>query len=73
MAKDKDSNQSTGSPLNPDNPKKDFKSPEKAALGGRYNSGVTSSDPDEKEQIEKQGSMGKKQPAGDNDKQKENG
>ena len=35
---------------------------EKASIGGDYNSGVTSDDPDEKDQIEKQASLGKNQP-----------
>lgn len=35
---------------------------EKASVGGDYNSGVTSEDPEEKEQIEKQASLGKNQP-----------
>lgn len=35
---------------------------EKSRVGGDYNSGVTSDDPAEKEQIEKQGSLGKNQP-----------
>ena len=35
---------------------------EKSRVGGDYNSGVTSEDPAEKEQIEKQGSLGKHQP-----------
>jgi hypothetical protein len=37
-------------------------SEEKSRVGGDYNSGVTSDDPAEKEQIEKQGSLGKHQP-----------
>jgi hypothetical protein len=35
---------------------------EKASIGGQYNSGVTSEDADEKDQIEKKGSMYDKQP-----------
>ena len=40
----------------------DSVSEEKSRVGGDYNSGVTSDDPAEKEQIEKQGSLGKHQP-----------
>jgi hypothetical protein len=43
-------------------PKQGFRPDEKASIGGAYNSGVTSDDPEEKKQIEKKGSMGKKQP-----------
>lgn len=35
---------------------------EKSRIGGDYNSGVTSDDPAEKEEIEKQASLGKNQP-----------
>jgi hypothetical protein len=35
---------------------------EKSRVGGDYNSGVTSEDPAEKEEIEKQASLGKNQP-----------
>jgi hypothetical protein len=35
---------------------------EKASIGGQYNSGVTSEDAEEKEQIEKKGTMYEKQP-----------
>jgi hypothetical protein len=37
-------------------------SEEKSRVGGDYNSGVTSDDPAEKEEIEKQASLGKNQP-----------
>jgi hypothetical protein len=35
---------------------------EKSRVGGDYNSGVTSEDPAEKDEIEKQASLGKNQP-----------
>lgn len=35
---------------------------EKATLGGEHNSGVTSSDPEEKNEIEKQASLAKLKP-----------
>lgn len=35
---------------------------EKTSLGGSFNTGVTSEDPEEKEQIEKQGSLAKLKP-----------
>jgi hypothetical protein len=35
---------------------------EKATLGGAYNTGVTSDDPEEKEQIEKQGTLANLKP-----------
>lgn len=35
---------------------------EKATLGGAYNSGVTSDDPAEKEEIEKKGSLARLKP-----------
>lgn len=38
---------------------------EKATLGGAYNSGVTSDDPDEKDQIEKQGALANLKTKGD--------
>jgi len=47
------------------------RSNEKASVGGAFNSGVTSDDPNEKEQIEKQGSLGKSQPMSANEKQQE--
>jgi hypothetical protein len=42
---------------------------EKASIGGDFNSGVTSDDPDEKEQIEKQASLGKSQPKSQKEKE----
>lgn len=42
---------------------------DKASIGGDYNSGVTSDDPDEKEQIEKQASLGKNQPLSQKDRE----
>ena len=45
---------------------------EKSRVGGDYNSGVTSEDPAEKEQIEKQGSLGKHQPKSQKEKEGEN-
>lgn len=44
---------------------------EKASIGGDYNSGVTSDDPDEKDQIEKQASLGKSQPKSQKEKEEE--
>lgn len=41
---------------------------EKASIGGKYNSGVTSDDPVEKEEINKKGSMYEKQPDSDDDR-----
>jgi hypothetical protein len=41
---------------------------EKASIGGDYNSGVTSDDPEEKDQIEKQASLGKAQPKSQKEK-----
>ena len=35
---------------------------EKSTIGGAYNTGVTSHDPDEKEEIEKKGSLAKLRP-----------
>lgn len=45
---------------------------EKSRVGGDYNSGVTSEDPAEKEQIEKQGSLGKHQPKSQKERDAEN-
>lgn len=45
---------------------------EKSRIGGDYNSGVTSDDPDEKEQIEKQASLGKNQPPSQKEKSGQN-
>jgi hypothetical protein len=45
----------------PDQDKKSV-SEEKSRIGGDYNSGVTSEDAAEKEEIEKQASLGKNQP-----------
>ena len=42
---------------------------EKASIGGAFNSGVTSDDPDEKEQIEKQATLGKTQPKSQKEKE----
>jgi hypothetical protein len=39
---------------------------EKATLGGAYNSGVTSDDPDEKDEIEKKGSLANLKPKDEN-------
>lgn len=50
---------------NPDKEKKQVQpnqAEEKSSVGGDFNSGVTSEDPDEKDQIEKQASLGKNQP-----------
>jgi hypothetical protein len=44
------------------NPKPEFASQEKASVGGKYNSGVTSASPDEKLQIEKKASLADMQP-----------
>ena len=51
-----------GTTGNSANPKKPFESQEKSSLGGDYNSGVTSGDANEKDQIEKQATLGKSQP-----------
>ena len=45
-------------------------SKEKASIGGQYNSGVTSDDPEEKDQINKKGSLYEKQPASDEDRER---
>jgi len=45
------------------------KSEEKASIGGDYNSGVTSDDPAEKDEIEKQATIGKKQPMSQKEKE----
>lgn len=42
---------------------------EKASIGGQYNSGVTSDDPEEKEQINKKGTMYEKQPESDEERE----
>lgn len=42
---------------------------EKSRIGGDYNSGVTSDDPAEKEEIEKQASLGKNQPKSQKEKE----
>lgn len=44
---------------------------EKASIGGDYNSGVTSDDPDERYQIEKQASLGKNQPKSQKEKEED--
>jgi len=38
---------------------------EKTTLGGAYNTGVTSDDPEEKEEIEKKGTLANLKPKGD--------
>ena len=58
----------TGGEQRPDQPVN-----EKTSAGGSYNSGVTSDDPQEKEQIEKQGTLGKQQPSSSNDKKSSQG
>lgn len=40
-----------------DNPKAPFETQEKTTLGGKFNSGVTSDDPGERDEIEKKGAM----------------
>jgi hypothetical protein len=40
-----------------DHPKAPFETQEKTTLGGKFNSGVTSDDPGERDEIEKQGAM----------------
>lgn len=45
---------------------------EKSRVGGDYNSGVTSEDPAEKDEIEKQASLGKNQPMSQKERE-ENG
>lgn len=42
---------------------------EKATLGGAYNTGVTSDDPEEKEEIEKKGSLANLKPKKENEGQ----
>ncbi len=44
----------------------DDKVQDKSGIGGKFNSGVTSSDPEEKRNIEKQGTMLDHQPGEDN-------
>lgn len=44
---------------------------EKSRIGGDYNSGVTSDDPTEKEEIEKQASLGKNQPKSQKERDEE--
>jgi hypothetical protein len=46
---------------------------EKSSIGGRYNSGVTSEDADEKDQIEKKGSMYEKQPKSSDEQEESQG
>ena len=60
-----------GTNANEDNPIPGFKSQEKSSLGGKYNSGVTSGDPEEKSQIEKKGAAYKKQPGSYNENKKD--
>jgi hypothetical protein len=64
--KDKNSHKgntmATGNESRPDKPVN-----EKASVGGKHNSGVTSNDPAVKERIEKQASMGKHQPPSHNE------
>ncbi len=48
-------------------------SEEKSRVGGDYNSGVTSDDPGEKDQIEKQASLGKNQPLSQKEKEENGG
>jgi hypothetical protein len=57
----------TGNESRPDKPVN-----EKSGVGGSHNSGVTSKDPKEKEQIEKQATMGKNQPPAHNENQGQN-
>jgi hypothetical protein len=52
-----------GTTGNEPNPKPGFKSQEKTSLGGDFNSGVTSHEADEKDDIEKQATMKKDQPS----------
>jgi hypothetical protein len=44
---------------------------EKATIGGAYNTGVTSDDPQEKEEIEKKGSLAQLKPKEDKQKDEE--
>lgn len=44
---------------------------EKSTLGGAFNTGVTSEDPEEKEQIEKQGSLANIKPREEKDNSEE--
>jgi hypothetical protein len=46
---------------------------EKSRIGGDFNSGVTSDDPAEKEEIEKQASLGKNQPKSQKERDEEEG
>lgn len=46
---------------------------EKSRIGGDYNSGVTSDDPAEKEEIEKQASLGKNQPKSQKEREESGG
>jgi hypothetical protein len=48
-------------------------SEEKSRIGGDYNSGVTSDDPAEKEEIEKQASLGKNQPKSQKEREESEG
>jgi hypothetical protein len=44
---------------------------EKTSLGGAYNTGVTSEDPEEKEEIEKKGSLAQLKPKEDKERKEE--
>jgi hypothetical protein len=46
---------------------------EKATLGGAYNTGVTSDDPEEKEEIEKKGSLAVLKPKDESKSQEDRG
>lgn len=71
MSNTRKSDRSTvGTTSNEDNPKPGFKSQEKSSLGGKYNSGVTSGDPEEKRQIEKKAGGYHKQPDSYDEKKK---
>jgi|GEM_PF-1276097 hypothetical protein len=72
MKKDAEKRQPAGGNMAQGNQPADrSRSNEKASVGGAYNSGVTSDDPEEKQAIEKQGSLGKKQPLSANEKQQQ--
>ena len=62
----KDKTMATWNESKPDKPVN-----EKASVGGKHNSGVTSHDPAVKEHIEKQATMGKHQPPSHNENQEQ--
>jgi hypothetical protein len=65
---EKDKPGQVGSNSNESNSKEGNELGEKSRIGGKFNSGVTSEDKVEKEQIEKKASLNKIQPLSENEK-----